>query len=75
MGNFAGGSGWKKSKPSKHTTYEVKPTFKLFPFVWYDVVEVVWETDGYYVPTRTTSVLASKVPHSVAKVIVKTQES
>ena len=74
MGNFAGMSnGWSKQS-FIHTSYEIRPTYRWFPFRWYDVLEVTWETDGTYVPVRNYSLLASKVPLGVAKVIVKTQE-
>ena len=76
MGNFVNSPyTWGKTSPSRHIVYEVKPSYKFFPYIWYDVIEEAYETDGMYVPVVTKSKLASKVPLSVAKIIKKTQEN
>ena len=76
MGNFVNvpyTSG--RVTPSRFIVFEVKPSYKFFPYIWYDVTEEVYETDGTYVPVVTKSKLARRVPLSVAKIIKKTQEN
>ena len=76
MGNFVGSPHtWGRVTPSRFVVFEVKPSYKFFPYIWYDVTEEVYETDGMYVPVVTKSKLARRVPLSVAKIIKKTQEN
>ena len=75
MGNFAGTAPPWGRAPFRSVGYRIEPSEKWCPIWWYDVIEEVYETDGTYVPVRTTSKLAIRVPLSVAKIIIKTQES
>lgn len=64
---------WMRTGPYRHVECVIEPTYKFLPAFWYDVIEVVWETDGTHVPVRKRSTLARRVTHDVARVILKTQ--
>ena len=72
MGNFAGTPySWGNGRVTTWIVRKIRPTYKLFPFIWYDLVEEKWETDGTHVPARTLTMLASR---KSKKVIVGMQK-
>jgi hypothetical protein len=63
------GNGRGLQAPKIHKVYKVVPSFKLFPFVWYDLVCENWITDGLFVPVggKTKEVLAKRKPLQVVE--------
>lgn len=61
---------WMRGK-FEQINYLIKPHYRWFPFIWFDVVKDRWWTDGTHTPMQEIKVLKSKVSKEVAIGFIK----
>ena len=62
---------WMRIKPFEQIEYVLRPHFKWFPIIWYDVIKDRWWTDGTHKPMQDLVVLRSRVSKKEADGFMK----
>jgi hypothetical protein len=62
---------WMRTAPYEKIEYDLRPHYKWFPCLWYDVIKNRWWTDGTHVPIREVEVLRNRVRSAEANAFIK----